>query len=553
VIPAPSPIVRVGAALSRHDETVGRLVADRVASRLFEKDAALWGPEAEPEARVRLGWVDAWVRSEPLLAEVAELRDSLRTDGIDRVVLCGMGGSSLGPEVIARHSGVDLFVLDSTHPSRVRGALVDLLRTVVVVSSKSGSTVETRSHLEAFEAAFSAEGIESSERIVVVTDPGSPLETHARRSGYRVFLADPDVGGRYSVFTAFGLVPSVLACADFAALLSEAREASVVLRADSSENPALVLAAALSADLPNRYVCCTVEDGAAEKSEDDDTHLAGWIEQLVAESTGKQGLGVLPIALQSDSYEIREALPRNAVAVRLGFAPEPDTAEIEGRTIAVSGTLGAQLLLWEVATAVLGMIIGVNPFDQPDVESAKAAARALLHSDASDSDASGSGTSDLGTSDLGASDLGASNFGALNYTEETRFDAGALLAELRAAVTPESYVAIQAYLDDEAAAPLADLRERLAEALGVPVALGFGPRYLHSTGQFHKGGPALGVFLQVLDTPSEGDATIHGIDFGALISAQARGDRGVLEQHGRPVLALPAARIAAIIAALPGG
>ena len=199
---------------------VEQLVADQVASRLAAQDETLWGPEAEDEAGKRLGWVSLPETSRPLVTEIATLEVELRQRGLPRVVLCGMGGSSLAPEVICEAAGVELVVLDSTDPDFVRRGLEErLAETVVVVSSKSGGTVETDSQRRAFEKAFTDAGIEPAERIIVVTDPGSPLEKAAREAGYRVFLADPNVGGRYSALTAFGLVPSGLAGANIAGLL----------------------------------------------------------------------------------------------------------------------------------------------------------------------------------------------------------------------------------------------------------------------------------------------------------------------------------------------
>jgi len=208
-------------AVTRH---VPRLVADRFASRLFAKDATLWGPEARSESTIRLSWVSLGRTSRPLVGEVAALRDHLAEQGVDHVVLCGMGGSSLAPEVICATAGVELTVLDSSNPDQVRNALGDRLdRAVVVVSSKSGSTIETDSQRRAYEDAFRRAGIDPTQRIVVVTDPGSPLDKEARAAGYRVVNADPFVGGRYSALTAFGLVPSGLAGVDLEQLLDEGR------------------------------------------------------------------------------------------------------------------------------------------------------------------------------------------------------------------------------------------------------------------------------------------------------------------------------------------
>lgn len=479
-----------------------RLIDGKVATRLFQRDASLWGPEAMAEATIRLGWVDPFARGESLIAESLTLRERFRSAGVDRVVLCGMGGSSLGPEVIARWAGVPLALLDSTHPRTVQRTLAQgIERTVVVVSSKSGTTVETRSHLAACEHAFAEAGIPAADRIVIVTDPGSELEQLARTAGYRVFLADPEVGGRFSVFTAFGLVPATLAGADTRALLDQASAVRPALSADDAANPAIRLAAAVCSGSPQRFVLPIVEAADAQWG------LGDWIEQLVAESTGKDGTGMLPVALLPEAPEQHEPLPANCRLVRLREAAgtEPLADELE-----VAGPLGAQFFLWEAATALMGHLLGIDPFNQPDVESAKIAARRVL-----------------------------AESPRVTGHAAPRHSPAELITALRRAVDPNGYVVIQAFLDrvPGTEAVLEEFRTDLVRALNVPVAVGFGPRYLHSTGQFHKGGPAVGAFLQLLDTTMP-EVPIPGTDgtFGSLILAQASGDREVLASHGRPVL-----------------
>lgn len=509
--------VRGGAAISGYEQRLDELVAGQVASRIFAKDATLWGVDAEPEAAVRLGWVTPFERAETLLPMALQLREQLRERGIDRVVLCGMGGSSLGPEVVATWGHVPLTLLDSTHPDAVRRVLSgELTRTVVVVSSKSGSTVETRSHLAVFEQAFLQAGLSPAQHVVIVTDPNSALEAYAREQGYRCFLADPHVGGRFSVLTAFGVVPAVLAGADMQRVIADARAVQETLAADDHGNPALQLAASIMAGLPERYVL------AVEEAPDARWCLGDWIEQLVAESTGKNGVGVLPIALPANAHELRSELPTSALRVRVGAGATPPAPEPDG--LLVTGPLGAQLLLWETATAALGHLMKIDPFNQPDVESAKVAAKAAL----------------------GAGQVAATDAGSIE-------DGASLLARLREQLPVGGYIALQVYLDrdGEYSAPAAQLRQLLAERTGAPVALGWGPRYLHSTGQLHKGGPALGLFLQVLDA-AEPELEIPGSDagFGALIRSQASGDRAVLRGHGRQVLTVQAESLARIVADL---
>jgi glucose-6-phosphate isomerase len=527
-------VVASGPSADAIEARVPGLVQERFASRLFGQDSTLWGPDAQAEASIRLAWVGLPRSSRPLVGEVAALREQLRAEGVDRVVLCGMGGSSLAPEVICATAGVDLVVLDSSDPGMVRSALVDLDRTVVVVSSKSGSTLETDSQRRAFQAAFSELGIDPTSRIVIVTDPGSPLDQEARSGGYRVVNADPDVGGRYSALTAFGLVPSGLAGADIEALLDDAEAVADVLAEDDDANPALRLGAAMAGTDPLRDKLVLVDAGSGIVG------LPDWAEQLIAESTGKQGTGILPVVVASASDpeaagpgadttvvrltgddESEDALPTGEAAVD-GLV-HPDRSEIE-----VSGPLGAQLLLWEAATAVAGRLLGINPFDQPDVESAKKAARGLL-------EAAGSGGDEPAFTE-GAVAVRALGGDWLGPADSVPAALDALLAQLD---SDRGYVAVMAYLDRLADADLAAARPQLARRTGRPVTFGWGPRFLHSTGQFHKGGPATGIYLLVTAEPAE-DLAIPGREFtfGQFIAAQAAGDAQVLAEHGRPVLHL---------------
>ncbi|MCC4250116.1 glucose-6-phosphate isomerase [Microbacterium testaceum] len=509
------------------DAELPELIGSLVASGLTAGDATLWGPAAEEEASRRLGWVQAVSVSRPLVPEITALRDRLVAQGVTRVVLAGMGGSSLAPEVIARSAGVPLVILDSTAPGQVLAAIDGdaesggLRETVLVVSSKSGSTIETDSAKRAIEAAFRDVGIDPAERIVVVTDPGSPLEESARADGYRVFTADPTVGGRYSALTAFGLVPAGLAGVDIDDLLDEADATLLEVAIDSPENPALVLAAAIAGGgSQRRDKLGLVTDGS---------HLPGlpdWIEQLIAESTGKDGTGILPVVLLPVSPEI-ETTPADLQVVRL--VDHADAFHLFDRhegDVLVSGSLGAQFVVWEYATAIAGRLLGIDPFDQPDVESAKAAARGLL-------DARPEPTAPalvLDGVEVRVSDPALASGGTL----------ASVLDALWASVPSDGYVSIQAYVNRIDLPQLAGLRELVAADSGRPTTFGWGPRFLHSTGQYHKGGPANGVFLQITER-TDVDLEIPGrpFTFGQLIHAQAAGDASVLaEGHGRPVVTL---------------
>ncbi|NEE02171.1 glucose-6-phosphate isomerase [Phytoactinopolyspora halotolerans] len=496
---------------------VDQLVTDRVASRISAKDATLWGPDAESEASIRLGWVDLHETSRPLLAEIEALQAELRAEGLDRIVLAGMGGSSLAPEVITQTAGVELTVLDTTDPASIQRALGDRLeRTVLVVSSKSGTTVETDSQRRAFEAAFAAAGIDAASRIVAVTDPGSALAETAQQAGYRrLFLADPNVGGRYSALTAFGLVPSGLAGADIAALLDEAAAVAGTLASDAPDNPALVLGAAMGSGVADGRDKVAIADAGSGI-----VGFADWAEQLIAESTGKLGTGILPIAAAADDPEIRGAAPDVLPALVGAQASPPETS------VVVTGPLGAQFLLWEYATAVAGRLIGINPFDQPDVESAKAAARSLLDARPEPEPPA--------FVDAGIEVRGTS--GLLDGVSSVEGAVESLLSQL----DERGYLAVMAYLDREGAdAGLAAVRVPLARRTVRPTTYGWGPRFLHSTGQYHKGGPAQGVYLQITGAVTD-DLEIpdRPFSFGQLIAAQAAGDATVLAEHGRPVLRL---------------
>ena len=503
-------LVTSGAALAAVEQYLPQLLHHRVGSRIGAQDATLWGPQAQSEAAIRLGWTNPFDTAEELVPAILNLRDELREEGLTRIVLCGMGGSSLAPEVIAAHDGVDLVVCDTTDPQMVSGILeTDLQHTVVVIASKSGSTVETDSHRRAFTAAFEAAGIDPATRLVLVTDPGSPMDNP---EGVRaVFTADPNVGGRYSALTAFGLVPSGLAGADIDVLLQEAGLVADLLVEDDEDNLALHLGAAMVTPGRDKLVF------AAEE-----TFVAGfgdWAEQLIAESTGKLGKGVLPVVAHPGAPELQD--PAGDIMPLYLYEQLPDEVDEDATAIHFSAPLGAAFLIFEYATAVAGYLLEVNPFDQPDVEAAKSAARSLL-------DAPAAPQAD-------AVDGAVQIFGSGQSTV-----AGAL-QELAAELPEDGYLSIQAYLDRHGDSELLALRDALAARTGRPVTFGWGPRFLHSTGQYHKGGPAQGVYLQIT-AQNQDDVAIPGQGFGfaGLIAAQATGDANVLgdERHARPVLRL---------------
>ncbi|MEV4748388.1 glucose-6-phosphate isomerase [Streptosporangium amethystogenes subsp. fukuiense] len=507
-------------------ETAGRLVSEGVPQSLAAGDPTLWGPEAAPEAAVRLGWLNLPLTSRPLLGEIGELVEWARAEGLDHVVLAGMGGSSLAPEVITGSADVPLTVLDTTDPGQVRRALEDRLEsTLLVVASKSGGTVETDSHRRIYEKAFRDAGIDPARRIVVITDPGSPLELSAREAGYRVVLADPNVGGRYSALTAFGLVPSALAGADVERLLDDAAEVLPLL-SRSEGNPGLDLGAALGAAAVAGRDKLVIEDGLSEIS-----GLPDWIEQLIAESTGKSGRGILPV-----------------VGADPGDADDELLAGIDtDGVVTVAGPLGAQFLVWEYATAVAGRVLGIDPFNQPNVAESKENTAKLLD------------RSELPVGTPILVDGPVEVHGELPPGMEAPKNLSDVLTGLLEAIPSDGYLAVMAYLDREAAfdapypegasfeemtdvwsaADPATLRGMLAVRTERPVTFGWGPRFLHSTGQYHKGGPQNGVFLQITGAV-ENDLEVPGKPYtlGRLQLAQALGDLGALASRGRPAVRL---------------
>lgn len=506
-----------GKAQEAVETAIAELVEDRVASRIFEKDASLWGEGAEPEASIRLGWVSSPTESLALIPELSNLRAELLEKGLTRIVLCGMGGSSLAPEVFARTNQKELLVLDTTDPSQIQDAISsDLDKTIVVVSSKSGSTVETDSQKRIFEKAFTDAGIDKSQRIIVVTDPGSPMEIQARLDGYRIFNADPTVGGRYSALTAFGLVPSFLAGVDMETILRDAVSAAEILRQDNAANPGLRLGAALARTIGR--------DGYKDKlgivpAGSKIIGFGDWIEQLIAESTGKDGKGILPISLEPNSPEVT-AKPDDLLLC--GLVEETDEPSFD---LEVAGTIGEQMMLWEVATVVASRLLGINPFDQPDVESAKIAARKLLTEPAK----TNSYLLSEGDVRISATNLDVSKDSSLADS----------IQKLMESPSSDSYFCLQVYLNRNKYPAALRLRDALAKKTGRPVAFGWGPRFLHSTGQYHKGGPKQGIFLQIT-LNSDLDVQVPGRDFSfqELINSQAQGDARVLAETGRPVLTI---------------
>lgn len=520
----PGPLVEAVAA------RVERWRRERFASRLFSRDHTLWSPEPLPELADRLGWLELPEAMAPRVEELERLGAEVAAEGVEAVVLLGMGGSSLAPALYAATFGhapdrPRLEVLDTTHPDAVAAAeaRLDPERTVWVVASKSGTTVETLALFRHFWRRAGGDG----RRFLAITDPGTPLEVLARERGFRgTVLAPPDVGGRFSALSVFGLVPAALCGVPVAGLLESASAMAAACRGEEG-NPGLELGALLGeAALAGRDKLTLLATPGFRA-------LPAWLEQLLAESTGKGGRGIVPV--DGEPRLDPAGLGPDRVLVTLALAGEGPAALPVGHptvrmALASPVELGGELYRWEVATAAAGAVLGVNPFDQPDVQLAKELARRALGGELEPGE------------------------GVPAETPE----AVARLERLVAALDPGDYLAVQAFLAPAAAtdAALARLRAALRRRTSCPVTVGYGPRFLHSTGQLHKGGPPTVRCLQLVDTPrSDLPVPETGTTFGRLIRAQADGDLAALAARGRQVLRIelggePAAAVTALAEAL---
>ncbi len=526
------------------------LDADRFAARLWARDPSLWTPDParHPAILHRLGWLDAPFTMSARLDAFRAFAREAAAEGFTHVLLLGMGGSSLAPEVLRAALGVapgalDLAVLDDTSPDAVAAALAahDPARTLVLVSSKSGSTLEVVSFERTADAwQRAARGAAAGRAFAAITDPGSRLAALARERGYReVFAGQPDIGGRYSAISPFGLVPAALIGADLEALVAGARAEIEPLRTarPAREIPGLRLGAAMG-ELARRGrdKLTLVTDGPWAS-------LGAWVEQLVAESTGKDGVGIVPVVDELPAAPDRYGDDRLFVAVGT-FAEAPAVRaalaalEAAGHPVLAwsptPGDLGAEFARWELATATAAAILGIDPFDEPNVAEAKQATQSVLEGylvagrfPADPPVAAGGGLEAHAPADVVA------RAGMRAPAPGTPADwVPALLSLAR----PGDYVALLAYLPRTPArrARLERLREAIRDATRLATTLGYGPRYLHSTGQLHKGGPDLGLFLVLTADPAAAvPIPDERFDFGALQRAQAEGDYAALERRGR--------------------
>jgi glucose-6-phosphate isomerase len=505
-----------GDAVGEADGILGRLAADGVPAALMAGNSSLWGPDVAEEAAGRLGWVHAPERSRRLLPRLAEL--SARFAG-HHVVLAGTGGASLAAQIIARTHGADLTLLDTTDPHQVGRALdAGVSRTVLVVSGRE--TVETDGVRRVFGRAFREASIDPAERVVVVAPPGSSLEASALRAGHEVVTADAEVDGCFGALSAYGLVPAALCGVDVGRLLDEA-EALVPALGLAFDNPGLVLGAALGTSAASGRDKLVIADNGSGLN-----GFAGWVEQLVAESTGKNGSGIVPVVVE------------DLTAPGFGFGDDVRRLVLgdraEGVGLAVSGPLGAQFLLWEYAAAVACRVIGVSPFDRPAVREAEDSVAGLLRG------------SEDGEAPIVVGCEPALVDGEVEVHAAEELLAGAkdlqdFFDALAYAVPSHGYLAIMAYLDegDATAGLRPPLARRVADARDAQVTFGWGPRVLHSVGQLHKDGPPGGVFLQITGAADD-DLEIPGRPYSlaTLQLAQAFGDLRALRSRGLPVLRL---------------
>ncbi len=522
---------------------VERLAAGDFIERLWQRDPGLW--TTEPAARKtienRLGWMTVYQTMLDRIKEFDDLAADIKSEDFTTVLLLGMGGSSLAPEVFQRIFGnqigfPELVVVDTTDPDAILKIQhsVDLDRSLFIVSTKSGTTVETLSLFQYFYSLMTDRlGAEAGKRFIAITDPGTALESIAKNSGFRyLFLNPPDIGGRYSALSYFGLVPAAVIGLNIRRLLEPVFPMAHRSRESSPENPALQLGTALGLLVQAGIDKATFVLDPAIAS------LADWVEQLLAESTGKQGTGLIPIVHEPEGAPGSYGSDRFFVGIDLAPQPNADTdaflagVETAGHPVirlrlASDWELGAELFRWELATAIAGSILGINPFDEPNVKESKDNTNRLLDEYQEQHR--------LPALPVAATEDGveASGVSATSIREA--------LERFLDQITDGEYLAIMAFAerDPETERRLVEMRGLLRERLRVATTLGYGPRFLHSIGQLYKGGPPTGAFLQILVEPRQ-DIPIPGQEysFGTLFRAQALGDYQALATRGRPLLRL---------------
>ncbi|MBI5289365.1 MAG: glucose-6-phosphate isomerase [Chloroflexi bacterium] len=532
--------------LGRYEEAVRHRAAELApgVERVWRRDASFWGGDDARAKSVsnRLGWLDIAAHMRERAGELAQFADQVRADGFRDAVVLGMGGSSLAPEVLRQRiadRGSDgharLHVLDTTDPATILTTTraIDPATTLFFVSSKSGTTIEANSLFAYFhELVRGAKGERAGANFVAITDEGTPLQALAKEHGFRRCFVNPsDIGGRYSALSYFGLVPAAVAGVDIVKLLDRGVAAMEAAKAPDGE--ALLLGAALGElALAGRDKCTLlVSPGIAS--------FGLWAEQLIAESTGKEGRGILPVdgdpPVAAESYGADRAFVQLRLDGDDNAATDVLAAELvaEGHPViaidlADAYDLGREFFRWEFAVAIAGQVLGINPFDEPNVQESKDNTNRVLREFESS-----------GVLDMAGIDETKEPLAITTSAHAASGDLRYVLSELLTGVEAPEYVAITAYLMQaaETDASFAGVRSAVVDARGAATTLGYGPRFLHSTGQLHKGGPPRGVFLQVTAADAE-DVAIPGcpFTFGQLKRAQAIGDFQALVDHGRPVV-----------------
>lgn len=560
-----------GRLTAQVETTIERATNENVIARIWKKDASLWKQDAEAQANIKsfMGWLEAVTFTKSKLAEVLTFTDEVKAAGFTHAVLCGMGGSSLCPEVLRRvfqanqesenqeQDELKLLVLDSTDPETVAAIenQIKIETTLFIIASKSGSTVEPLSFYRYFyqlAADFYARGGKSKcgakagDHFIAITDDGTKMTRDAARDEFRkIFINPSDIGGRYSALSLFGVVPAALIGLNVGEMMEKADAAVEACKDESSENPALRLGCAIGA---------AASKASADKltliTDEKLSSLGLWIEQLIAESTGKEGKGIVPVAgekLIEGAAKYKD--DRVFVAVQVDDLGDDATRvlnELEAanqpiikRRLSAIDDLFAEFFVWEIATAVAGWTLQINPFDQPNVQAAKDITVKLLK------DRTTSGTLPTGEAFAENDDFAlfqpasSTNTHESKNTGESSQVATAIVNHFKQAKSGESYIALLAYLRETDAYDeiISDIRRLLVEKINAATTFGYGPRYLHSTGQLHKGGANNGVFI-VLTDEDETDLDVPESDysFSVLKQAQAFGDIGALADENRKVL-----------------
>lgn len=528
-------IMKTGSYRSAVEKRLTMWEKAEFARRFWEKDPTLWFPKPQPEIANRMGWLDLFEPMHEQLRPMMDFADGAHNEGFRNILLLGMGGSSLAPEVFQNTFGriedyPELLVLDSTHPDAIAAieSRIDLTRTIFIISSKSGTTIESQSLFFYFWHKIAEKRPDAGKQFAVITDPGTPLEKMAQDRGFRkIFAGPPDVGGRYSALTVFGLAPASAIGIDAHSLLDRGWDmagasASYLLE---EENACLHLGAALGEmSLAGRDKVTFITSPSLRFFPD-------WLEQLLAESTGKNGKGLIPIVgedpeqawvYRKDRLFVYYTMDGDNTTELEPIIKSLEAAEHPIIHIKVRDRydLGQEIFRWEMAVAAAGAVLGIHPFDQPDVQLAKELARQAMEQKSARG---------------GKIDRGEAETIPVDHKIVAAKAVDALLASARLG----DYFSIQAYLapskiNDEM---LHEFRMMIRDRLKLATTMGWGPRFLHSTGQLHKGGPNSGIFIQLIDEPSRNlPAPETNYNFASLIQAQALGDFRALKQRGRRIL-----------------